>query len=153
MAACGGDSAHPMTIDAHTGIITLSEIGAFISPSLQRAQFLQSPAFAGAQVLIQNEPWCSYGLPLIPLGDTQLSLTFQFDGERLHSLRMAHAAPRFGTAWKDWSEARALQLKAFHDDWLTREMGVPPGHHAWGEVSSTHDPKGGGSGITISYRQ
>jgi len=47
-----------MTFDSHTGLLILPEIGAFLSPSLQRAQFLQSPAYAEAQVLVQNEPWC-----------------------------------------------------------------------------------------------
>lgn len=140
-----------MTIDAHTGFIVLTEIGAFISPTLQRSQFLQSPAFAKAQVLVQNEPWCSYGLPIISLGDTDLSLTFQFNGEALHSLCMAHIAPRFGTGWKDRSETLELQRKAFHEEWLTQEIGVPPGQHPWGKVSSRHDPKAGGSSIVIEF--
>ncbi|HEY1052326.1 MAG TPA: hypothetical protein VGE39_21285 [Prosthecobacter sp.] len=141
-----------MTIDSHTGFIILSEIGAFISPTLQRAQFLQNPAFAEAQVLVQNDPWCSYGLPLIDLEDSQLSVTFQFEGEHLHALCMAHMAPRFGAGWKDRTEAKELQRKAFHDHWLANDIGVPPGTYPWAEVSSLYDAKSGGSSIVIRFQ-
>lgn len=142
-----------MTIDAHTGFIVLTEVGAFISPSLQRAQFLQHPAFSKAQTLVQNEPWCSYGLPLIPLGDTQLSLTFQFEGEQLHALCLAHVAPRFGAGWKDRSEALELERKAYHEQWLARETGVSPGSFPWGEISSVYDAKSGNSSIIIRFHR
>ena len=140
-----------MTFDSHTGLLILPEIGAFLSPSLQRAQFLQSPAYAEAQVLVQNEPWCIYGLPLIKLEGTELSLTFQFQGEHLHSLRLAHMAPQFGNGWKGRSEELELRRKAFHEEWLTKDLGVPLGRHAWGEVSSIHDAKAGMAFIMISY--
>lgn len=153
MAVCENRPALRMTIDAHTGFIVLTEIGAFISPSLLRSQFLQSPAFSEAQVLVQNEPWCSYGLPLIPLADTQLSLTFQFEGEQLHALCLAHVAPRFGTGWKDRSEARELERKAFHEQWLAGETGVSAGSYPWGEISSIYDAKSAASSIVIRFRR
>jgi len=137
-----------MTIDKDTGSIILPEIGASISASLLCSQFLQTPAFAGASVLVQNEPWCSYRLPDIAQAGSRLCVVLQFHGEQLLSLTLCHDADRFGTSW---SEEQELVRKAFHEDWLTRELGIRLGHYPWGDISSNYDPKGGVSSILIRY--
>jgi hypothetical protein len=140
-----------MTLDEYTGGIMLPEIGASISASLLCSQFLQTLAFAGASVLDQNEPWCSYRLPEIAQAGSRLCVVLQFHGEQLQSLTLYHDADRFGTSWSDWSEERELARKAFHEDWLTRELGIRLGHYPWGDISSNYDPKGGSSSIIIRY--
>jgi len=140
-----------MTIDEPTGRITLPEMGAVISPTLTRTEFLQTPAFSGASISVRHEPWCSYDVSGIPQADTELYLVFRFHGERLDTLDLSHSAPRFGTSWADWSEERELARKAFHEQWLARVLRVRPGRYPWGMISSCYDPKGGCSAILIRY--
>ena len=142
-----------MTVDKDTGSIILPEIGASISASLLCSQFLQTPAFAGASVVVRNDPWGSYRLPDIAQAGSRLCLVLQFHGERLQALTLCHDADRFGASWSEWSEERELARKAFHEDWLTRELGIRFGHYPWGDISSNYDPKGGFSSILIRFAQ
>ena len=140
-----------MTINEDTGCITLPEIGAVISSSLSRSQFLQTAAFAAASVSVRNEPCCSYRLPSIPQPDTELFIVLQFRGEQLLSLNLCHGAARFGTSWAEWSKERELALKAFHERWVVRELRLHLGDYSWGNISSYYDDKGGFSSITVRY--
>jgi hypothetical protein len=140
-----------MTIDEETGSIILPEIGASISASLLCSQFLQTQTFAGASVLVQNDPWCSYRLPDIAQAGSRLCVVLQFHGEHIRSLTLCHDADCFGTCWSDWSEERELARKAFHEAWLTHELGIRLGRYPWGDISSIYDPKGGSSSIIINY--
>jgi hypothetical protein len=140
-----------MTITKDTGIVMLPEIGASIDASLLRSQFLQAPEFSDASVFLQNEPWCSYRLPPIPQTYTDLTVMLQFHQEQLVSVQFCHGAACFGKSWSDWSEERELARKAFHERWLTGEVGLGPGPYPWGEISSYFDPKGGFSAVTLSY--
>lgn len=139
-----------MTIARESGAIVLSEIGASITPALTRAEFLRTAAFAGATVLVKNEPWCSYYLPEIPLADTNLSLSIYFRGERLESVSFVHEAARFGVVYKNTSEQESAR-DAFHAQWLREAMGVPPRRYPWGEIRSGCHPKDGYSSIVIRY--
>ena len=76
-----------MTIDSKTGCLVFPNLGASIGKALSRTAFLENPAFSGGTIFKQNEPWCSYRLPELPQGDTQLCIVLQFFGER------------FGHAW------------------------------------------------------
>lgn len=140
-----------MTIDEHTGRITLPEIGVVISPGLTRADFLQVPAFSRARISVRNEPWCSYNVSGVPQTDTELYIVFRFHGDRLHTLDLSHNAPRFGTSWADWSEERELARKVFHEQWLAKDLRIRAGKYPWGTISSCYDPKGGCSSIIIRY--
>jgi hypothetical protein len=140
-----------MTITEESGTIFLREIGASITSTLTRAEFIRTPAFADAAVLVKNEPWCSYFLPEIPLGDTSLSLSIYFHGERLESLNFVHEAERFGVVYKNTLE-QEIAREAFHARWLTETMGTPPGRYSWGEIWSGCHPKDGYSSIVIRYR-
>ena len=140
-----------MTISEDTGSITLPEIGAVISSSLSRSQFLQTAAFSAASVSVRNEPWCSFRLPSIPQPDTELFISLQFHGEQLLSLDLSHGAARFGTSWAEWSEQRELARKAFHERWLVSELLLHLGDYSWGAISSYYDANGGFSFITVRY--
>jgi hypothetical protein len=140
-----------MTIDKNTGCVALPEIRAAIAPSLTRSQFLQTAAFSGASVLVQNESWCSYSLPDIPQPDTDLHIRLQFHGQQLSSLDLFHSAPRFGASLSDCTRELEMARKSFHEQWLATELRLSLGGYAWGEVSSDYDPKGGLSSITIRY--
>ncbi len=140
-----------MTLDKETGGITLPEIGASISASLSCSQFLKTPAFDGASVVVRNGLWCTYRLQDIAQASSRLCVVLQFHGEQLQSLNLTHFSERFGTSWSDWSEEQELARKAFHEDWLTRELGIRLGHYPWGDISSNYDPKGGSSSIIIRY--
>ena len=142
-----------MKIDSNAGSIALPEIGAVILPALTRAQFLATSAFSEASESVRNEPWCSYRLPGIPQPhtDTELIIVLQFHGESLVWLSLCHDAARFGNSWADASEERELARKVFHDRWLAGSLRLRAGKHAWGEVSSFHDAKSGGSSIIVRY--
>ena len=140
-----------MTIDQKTGDIALPEIGAFITPTLLRSQFLASAAFSGASVSIQNEPWCSYRLPTIAQPDTELAVVVQFHGEPVVAVTLMHGAARFGSSWSDWSQESELARKAFHEHWLSTALRLPLGDYSWGSVWSGYDPKGGFSSVVVRY--
>jgi len=138
-------------IDEDTGCILLPEMGAVISSTLTRSQFLETPAFSAATVSVRNEPWCRFKLPALPLPETELCIQLQFHAERLVSLLLCHGAARFGSSWDDWSEERELARKAFHEQWLTRDLRIQLGAYAWGAISSDYDAEAGFSSISIRY--
>jgi hypothetical protein len=140
-----------MTVNEDTGCLLIPEIGTSITAFLSRSQFLRTPAFSGARVLVQNEPHCSYSLPGIQQADTKVVIVLQFRGEELVSLSLFHDATRFGSFWSDWSAERERARKLFHEHWLATELRVPPGTYPWGGISSDYDDKGGFSSIKIRY--
>lgn len=137
-----------MTIDQDTGCIQLSETGPVISSSLSRSEFLAMNAYSGASVFVRNEPWCSYRLPDIQQAEADLRIVLFFHGQHLRWLNLSLGAV---TSWDTWSEERELARKAFHEHWLTQEMHMHLGKYQWGEITSYYDPRGGSSGIAISY--
>lgn len=140
-----------MIIDIDTGRVGLPEIAVPIDGTLRKAKFLQTPAFSSAAVFLRSEPWCSYVLAPIPLGETDLMVTLHFYGEQLVRLEISHGAARFGRSWADWSREGELARKAFHEQWLADKVGVNLGPYAWGEISSQYDGNGGCSYLQVSF--
>ncbi len=141
-----------MTINKNTGGVTFDELGVCVESSLTRSKFLAAPVFLNAEVVVKNEPFCSFSIPRVPQADTELCVTFQFQGERLAHMVLCHSASRFGTSWDNWSEQRELARKAFHDNWLVHKVQVVPGSYLWGSVCSAFDQKTGGASILITYQ-
>jgi hypothetical protein len=136
-------------MDKRSGTIAVS--GSLLDPSLTRGAFLDSPMGQGAKVSTQNEPWCSYSLPRVPVDRTEFAITIFFFGEQLRVFQLADCDPRFGTSWDDWSEEKELARKAAHAAWLKDVFDMPVGAYRWGRVESEYDEKGGGSSIFIMY--
>jgi hypothetical protein len=140
-----------MTIAEADGTVSFPEIESSVSSSLSRSQFLRTPAFREASILVKNEPWCSFYVRGIPHADTELGVRFQFFGERLDSLDISNFADPSIKGRADVCLENLRASQRFHEQWMADEVGVPVGSYRWGVISSYGDIRGGGSGIIIQY--
>ncbi len=141
-----------MTINKQTGCVEIPELSITVSRVLSRETVQQHAAFHGAEILMCNEPWCSYRLPAVALRESRVRVTLQSENQTLRAIGLVHDTPQLRLSWVDWSEAREHQRKAFHDAWLaSREVDAPVGRYSWGKIESCLDIKTGDSGICITY--
>jgi hypothetical protein len=139
-----------MQMDQATGEIRLP--GGVLGPTLTRDAFHASPLADGAEIFVQNEPWCSFKLAQVPVLTTQYIVVVFFHGQRLTMVHLTDADPEFGASWDDWSEEKELRKKARHAAWLREVFDLPVGTYAWGDVASEYDVRSGGSSIIVTYR-
>ena len=121
-----------MTINASNGHIELPELGFEISPELLRAAFEALPVFDKAGINVRNEPWCSWRLPPIPLGEAWLFATLFFNGEKLHFVSMAIG----DEGGIDPPREHERHMHFLRDVWQ-----APPGDYDWGTVWAAVDPR------------
>ena len=119
-----------------------------IGPHTSRSGFLSSQLSSGAQVLVKNEPWCSYRLSNTP---SNLSIAVYFNGETINSVHISLVDSEFGAGWNDWSQEKEMKRKQANDQWLESHGLMPGKKYQWGTVWSGYDPKGGFSSVVISY--
>lgn len=129
-------------IDKSTGELILSG-SVRIGRWLTRRQFLSSPFYQRATNLIRNEGWHSYGVEATGINQQKLFITLQF----LHStLKWIDFVVDGG---KDLDEAGQKHL---HDTSLEQWLGAGPYVYAWGQVTSSYDPRSDTSSICVGYK-
>jgi len=144
-------------IDKKTGQL-MCEDGTCFGRSLKRHAFLASEEGRESQISVQNEPWCSWSLPLKRISGLEFGITLSFCRENLNFISVTTTDPP--NPWVDWSEVRERQRQKMHDQWLNRYLGneewanTSQGRErqfSWGEVFSVFDRKSGFSSIGIRY--
>ena len=136
--------------DPNAGIIIFDSPRFEIGPRLTRADFSCSPVFDQAALLAKNEPWCSWNLKGLKLGEDLFVATLFFYGDQIKMLELANASPEFGTTWNDYSQEKELLRKKFHDQWISRNL-AGRSDYSWGTIDSVLDPRAGSSFIMITY--
>ncbi len=132
-----------MRIEAFSGSISFER--GTIKPTLNRAQFLESPVGRQAKEEFVNEDWRHYHIePEAAVAGTAL-----FRGETLDRVFLTMRIPSDQS--DEWTAALELERKAKHDAWLRAELGAPPYTYAWGSVASEFDAKGLASEIIVTY--
>lgn len=119
-----------------------------IGPRTSRCDFLASPLSAGAQVMIKDEPWCSFRLSNT---SSSMSVAIYFNGETLESIHFSLVSSEFDSGSNDWSQEKEMTRKIANDKWLESNGLIPGNKYQWGEVWSGYDPKGGFSSVVIRY--
>jgi hypothetical protein len=140
-------------IDPSTGKIKFSANEIMISGQLTREQFLSSTLAAQSQVIVRNEPYCSFNLPKVNFEEHSFAWSLWFHNSILQSVSIACCDSKFGTSWSDWSEDKQKACKQFHDDLLVSIFGenFGSGRFLWGSVQSTYDVRAGSSSIKVIY--
>jgi hypothetical protein len=54
-------------------------------------------------------------------------------------------------SWESWSKESEIKRKKLNDEWLKKQIGLPPFKYEWGEIVSQFDPRSGSSAIIIRY--
>ena len=129
-------------IDKSTGELLL--IGSVrIGRWLTRRQFLASPLYQRATSPIHNEGWHSYEVEATSINRQKLFIRLQF----LHStLKWIDFVVDGGN---DLDEAGQKHL---HDRLLEQWLGADPYVYAWGQVTSSYDPRSDTSSIYVGYK-
>lgn len=137
-------------IDQQTGEVSFDG-GIVARPHMPEAAFLATSLGQASARRSYRNGHSRYSLPRPQMIDgREWSVSFGFTGGQLTSISLA-LSDKPGATWADWSEAKELLSKDQHDQILRNLLGPPPYRFAWGEVSSTYDPRGGAASITISY--
>ena len=141
--------------DAGLGQISLSGALPSLIPRMAEGEFTKEVPENLRSVVISNPPYITYRLiGSIELNGIPVLIDIGFEGGVLRSVGIAASSKALGRAaqdWSDWSEAREMQKKALHDQILANAYGRPPYRFAWGEITSSYDPRGGSSDITVRY--
>lgn len=116
-----------------------------VSHDTSRTSFLASSLGHGADVVVENAPYVTYRIRPEP----GIGATLLFEQQRLRNVGWAIILP--GEAEDDWSVESEMRRKRLHDDWLRKELGVPPYRFSWGEIVSEFDAKGVSSAIILAY--
>jgi hypothetical protein len=163
-----------LRIGAQDGTIDLPN-GLSISPSLSQDVFRASPAFANARSQDYGTmPWIHYHFPGGNSDGKELLVSLCFYDQILVYVSLcADLYPPGPKDWSNYSLAIQATTKQFHDRLLAQMLGkptkggslflgqLPKGEvtlkrplfwrFPWGHIYSSHDLKGGGTNITISY--
>jgi hypothetical protein len=136
-------------IDPTTGDIDLGS-GATAGPGLTEQAFRASPPGAAADPIPAAPPWSGWRVRRHGASGAMFAISLRFQAGKLALAEIVELDPDAG-GWDDWSEQKELAKKARHDALLAAWLGPPPWKYAWGEVTSTFDPRGGYAGITVRY--
>ena len=130
--------------------VTLLPSGVQLKAHTLEQDFLHAPDATNVTVLVRNLPYTSYALAApYHLDGEMVRIVAQFKSSALEGLFISMESD--SKSWRDWSEADELNRKQRLDLILERTYGQPPYHHAWGEVRSGYDPRGGNSAISIRF--
>jgi hypothetical protein len=139
-----------VSIDVCTGVIAFPRLP--LGAHSTRTELLASPLADGAKIVVENDPWWTYGLPVQPLGGREFAVMLSFEGEELRAVYLTDTDPRFGTSWDDYSEEKEQARKRQHDRWLRQSLGRGrPWRFPWGTLDSVYDPRSGSSMIAVDY--
>ena len=83
--------------------------------------------------------------------DCQLFLTLRFCNNVLVSAEFYANTLAQGFSWRDWTVAKEIERKRYHDRLLSRWLGSKT-RFPWGKVWSNHDTKGSFSTFGITYK-
>jgi len=129
-------------IDKATGDLILDG-SVRIGRWLTRRQFLSMPLYRRATSLIHNEGWHSYAIEATGINQEKLFITLQFLDSTLKWIDLAV------DGGNDLDQSEQKQM---HDRLLDEWLGAAPCEYAWGQVSSSYDPRSDTSSIIVSYR-
>jgi hypothetical protein len=114
-------------IDPHTGELVLGELRVGVRTQRRDLAGTWSDMRTGwTNVRIEHAGWIVH---------------VHFEGDRLAFYNLYDPAPD-----------DEQQRQAAHDAWLARTLGSPPYRFAWGELSSSYDPRSDDSSITVRFR-
>jgi hypothetical protein len=163
-----------MYIDKQNGTVNLPN-GVSIASDLSQDAFRATPAFTAARSEdCGTLPWIYYHLPGGEIDGKPLLVSLCFYDQMLVDVSLtADLYPPGPKDWSSYSLEMEAATKQFHDRLLETMFGtpmsggsvvldrVPEGKAAldrplcwtfpWGQVCSYHDPRSGGTSITISY--
>jgi hypothetical protein len=134
-----------MKIDIFRG--TLQFERGSIWPTLNMAEFLETPIGRTAKKGLVNDSWTHYDFD----PEEGVLGTVLFDGHVIDRIFLVMRLN--GDSPDTWSVERELERKVMHERWLQRELGKPPYSYAWGRVVSEFDPKGLASEIIVVYER
>jgi hypothetical protein len=137
-------------INSSTGDFQTDD-GFVLGPATTEQAFLASSVGQSSKDNGHNDGWSRYWLPR-PLRAHSIDWACHaaFLNGALKNLSMSTYDPA-SKGWADWSEAKELLKKKWHDDILMQILGVPPYHYSWGEVASAYDPRSASADIAIRY--
>jgi hypothetical protein len=137
-------------IEQDTGRLLLED-GSAIGPLLNRDTFLNMDLASQAEVLVKNEPWCSWRVPRRRISGATFGIAVYFRAQALQMVMLAICDPPFdSTSWDDWSQEREMEAKLAHDQWLHDIIGGGT-QFSWGTIWSGYDEKSAFSTICIKY--
>lgn len=161
-----------MQIDRENGTVRLPS-GLEIGPALTQDAFCALPGSGSARKHDHGKlPWIHYRLSGGEVDGKELLASLCFYDQLLVYVSIsANLYPPGPNDWSDYSLDVESETKRFHDRLLEEILGSPsdggswsrlPGGQGtlerplgwrfpWGRVSSSHDSRGGGTYITISY--
>lgn len=137
-------------IDPKSGQVLLPYDGLLVGPLLTREQYLASPHAVHGEECVKNDPYCSFRLPRVTVGDHAFACILWFRGSKLFMVSIGCADEVYGTSWDDWSLEREMARKRMHDTLLKEALGRS-WHYKWGNVVSEYDQKGAASRIEVTY--
>ena len=138
-------------IDTMTGDIVIESVCLRIGSHFSRRDFHACALAKDSNVIVGNEPYCSFYAGCYQISGLRFSLALRFCGERLEAVNLTFLSEEFGSSWSDWSEEKELKRKRIHDDWLVSATGSAGRVYRWGEIRSGFDAKSGASSIVIRY--
>lgn len=116
-----------------------------VTSATDKRSFLASSLGRGAIVVVENGPFVTYRVAPEP----GVGATLLFKDDRLENVAWAFALP--DETKDDWSVESEMRRKKHHEEWLQKELGMPPYRFKWGEVASEYDAKGVSSAIMLVY--
>ncbi|MEO8874378.1 MAG: hypothetical protein ABI461_02225 [Polyangiaceae bacterium] len=154
-------------IDSATGKIIFDD-GAAIDPQITRAAFLTSVLGLNRVVSTSPAPNPWSNISIASRAMDGLALLFgarlYFNGEQLAFLNLWQIDPGKPKSWDDWSLDAEIAEQKRNEAWLASFLGPP--HEtfprgefpdgttykfAWGEISSSYDPRSAQTLLTVSY--
>jgi hypothetical protein len=119
--------------------------GGTVAPRMNRDAFAQTSLGRQSRRELVNKEWWHFHLkPEAGVGADVL-----YRDDVLHRIDIQMEIPSDSAG--EWTEARELERKALHDDWLAREFGAAPYTYVWGEILSVYDAKGVIGEIIVRY--
>lgn len=132
-----------MKISTDNGSITFAS-GA-ITRDIVGSSFLKTPIGIGAETIKEVDPSTTYRI--FPESGVIASVRFRTGVLEMVSILFEMA----GDSEDNWTRDRELVRKAVHDQWLLKELGLPPYRFSWGDIESLFDEKACVSEIVVGY--
>jgi hypothetical protein len=138
--------------------VIAAETGEIVYSDNVRIAARVPPAAIPPAIIRQTQSWTDedgrawQAIQLQPVTrDCQLFLTLRFCDDALLSAEFYANTRSQGFKSGDWTVAKELERKRFHDKLLSRWLGSKK-RFPWGKVWSNHDAKGGFSTFGITYQ-
>ena len=124
-----------------------------LSSSTTEQTFRSSADGSTSTVWLSNPPHVSYRLAEAYAFDGHaFSVVVWFSESTLVAVELSLASDTPHDAdWGQWDAAREQTVNQLQTDLLIRRYGSHPVSYDWGTIRSDHDPRGGGTSITIRF--